>query len=118
MPSAIVVYDGACKFCKNQLKNLTRLSGTKFEAVSFRDDGFFVKYPMLTLEECEKSLQLLVPADRKYSGAEAVFRTVALNPFLRPALWVYYIPGLRTFFEWLYKNISENRYKISRWRRF
>ena len=70
----------------------------------------------MTLDECQNALQFIDEDGRKYSGAEAVARIVSLNRFFLPVMWVYYIPGVRKFWDVVYENISLNRYKISRWR--
>ena len=118
MAGPLVIYDGECMFCRRQLGNLKRFSGGRFEAISFREPGFFERHPEVTPEECQKAIQFVSAEGRKYSGAEAVARIVSLNPIWLPVKWIYFVPGLRRLWDVVYENISLNRYKISRWRWF
>jgi predicted DCC family thiol-disulfide oxidoreductase YuxK len=116
MPRPLVIYDGECKFCRQQLRNLQRAAGRHFQAASFRESGFFEHHKEVSPDECQKALQFIDAAGRKFSGAEAVVRILALNRLFCPLTCLYYIPGIRKLCNVTYENISLNRYKISRWR--
>ncbi len=115
MEKPLLVYDGGCKFCCNQVTHLERLLGKYFTKISFRDERFFQDYPTLTLQECEKAIQLIMPDGKKYSGAEALVKLIGLHKLFRPLTFVYDVPVLRQFIDWLYDNISKNRFKLSHW---
>jgi predicted DCC family thiol-disulfide oxidoreductase YuxK len=115
MKRPLLVYDGGCKFCVSQVAHLRGLLGECFEMVSFREPQFFAQHPQLTLTECEKAIQLMMPSGQVFSGAEAVAQLMGHAPWLALFKWVYYVPGLRMLWDWLYANVSMHRYKLSYW---
>ncbi|MCB0309354.1 MAG: DUF393 domain-containing protein, partial [Bdellovibrionales bacterium] len=66
-----LIYDGACKFCIQNVSFLERVLGTIFEKRSFREDGFIQEFPNVPLSECEQTVILLTSDGTKYKGAEA-----------------------------------------------
>jgi len=110
----LLIYDGKCTVCSRQVQNLEGLIGDRFEKESFRTDKFFERHPEISKEACELAIQLLLPTGRIYSGAEAVARVVALRKIFLPAMWLYYVPGLRSLWDAFYRFIAKNRYWISK----
>jgi len=118
MKKSFVIYDGQCKFCIKQTERLQRWVGNVFQAESFREEGFFRKYPQFSLEACEKAIQFQRVDEKIFSGAEAVAQILGLRWYGKPAKWVYYIPVIRKLWDVIYANIALNRYYISRWKWF
>jgi predicted DCC family thiol-disulfide oxidoreductase YuxK len=111
-PEPVLIYDGRCRFCMREANRLQRWAHGRVRLESFRDTGVVERYPGLTLADCEQALQLVEPGGRIRSGAEAVARTLRLNPRIAPLTWVYYVPGLRWAFDLGYRTVARNRFLL------
>ena len=74
----ILIYDGNCGFClywidiwKNKTKD--RVEYAPYQSVSNQ-------FPQMSLEQFERSVQLVKPDGEITEGAEAVLETLAYNP--------------------------------------
>ncbi len=109
----VVLYDGRCRFCTVQSENLVRLSRRgAVEAVSFQEVGVLERFPGLTQEACMERMHLVAPDGRIFRGFEAAVRAVATRRWIGWMAYIYYLPGLRQFFDWLYAFIAARRYLI------
>ncbi len=109
----LLIYDAKCSVCVRQVRNLRAFVGDRFDLDSFRHEGFSLRHPEVPLSEAESSIQFLSKNGRRYSGAEAVARVMGLRWFFLPAMMIYYIPGLRWFWDKFYEVIARNRFWIS-----
>ncbi len=113
----LVVYDGACGFCNEEVARLRRLAGGGLSFESFREPGFFERHPELDPKECEAALQLVVPSGEKppriYSGAEALVRAASKNRILAAILLPYFFPPIRWSADAAYRWIAKNRFRLS-----
>ncbi len=110
----VVLYDGLCRFCSVQVKNLLALArpGT-LEAVSFQDAEQLRRFPGLTHEVCMQAMHLVTPDGRVYRGCEAAVQALATRPWLGRLARVYYVPGIRQLCDRVYAFIAANRYRIA-----
>ena len=107
-----VLYDGHCRFCIAQMRNLARLlPDGKYQTLSFQEDGVLERFPGVTHDEAMKEMKLIDGRGRVYGGMEAAVRAVALRPWWRFA-YLYYVPGVRQLLDWIYRVIARNRYKL------
>ena len=74
----LLIYDGNCEFClywidiwKNKTKD--RVEYAPYQSVSNQ-------FPQMTLEQFERSVQLVKPDGEITEGAKAVLETLAYNP--------------------------------------
>ncbi len=111
-PTPVLIYDGRCRFCVAQAQRLQRWTRDRVRLESFRDPGVLARYPGLTLEQCEQAVQLVEPDGCISSGAEAIARTLRLNPSLVPLFWIYRVPGLRQIADRLYAFVARNRFRL------
>ncbi len=111
-PQPVLIYDGRCRFCVREASRLARWVRGGVRLESFRDAGVIERYPGLTAAQCEQALQLIEPDGRIRSGAEAVARTLRLNPRIAPLTWVYYVPLLRSVFDRGYRIVARNRFRL------
>jgi len=114
MPLPLLVFDGDCSVCRKQVENLRNVVGARMSAESFRQVDFFIRFPEFQREECERAIQLKMPNGRRFEGAEAVARTMALRWPLYPLMLLYYVPGLRWIWDGFYKWIARHRFTLSR----
>ena len=74
----VVLYDGHCRFCTAQSRNVEKLAkaGT-LELVSFQEPGVLERFPGVTHEACMEAMHLITPSGRVYRGLEAAIRAVS-----------------------------------------
>ena len=110
---AVVLYDGHCRFCKGQMKNLLRLAKPgALEPLSFQEEGALDRFDGLTYEACMEAMHLVQPDGRVYRGMEAAVRAVATRALGAVAL-IYYVPGIRHALDAWYRWIAARRYRIA-----
>lgn len=109
----IVLYDGHCRFCKAQMKNLLALARRgALEPLSFQDEGVLDRFPGLTHDECMQAMHVVAPDGRVYRGMEAAVRALVTRRIYWAIAWGYYVPGIRQALDALYAWIARNRYRL------
>lgn len=108
----VLLYDGRCGFCEREVQRLLRLSRWKIRPKSFHDAAALKDEPSLSYEHCMKAIHLILPDGRIFAGAEAVARSIALNPILGWLAWIYYLPGIRQAMNAGYRLVARNRYRF------
>jgi predicted DCC family thiol-disulfide oxidoreductase YuxK len=109
----VVLYDGHCKFCTAQSRNLLKLARPgAVELLDFQAPGVLDRFPGITHEACMRAMQLVTPGGRVYSGFEAAVRAVATRPVLGRLAYLYYLPGLRQACDLLYRVVARYRYRL------
>lgn len=104
----LLVYDDECKFCRYWVARWRHLTGARVRyAPSYRVAS---QFPEIPPEQFESAVQLIEPSGAVFSGAEAVFRTLAHARRMRWLLWMHQrIPGFSASAEWIYRFIAEHR---------
>lgn len=96
----LVLYDGQCKFCRANVKALSRL-----------DRAGSLRYqPETGLHE----MAVVTASGQRYGGIDAVRYLSRRLPLLWWLAAVLHIPGSRTFWQWLYRKVAERRYCFGR----
>jgi predicted DCC family thiol-disulfide oxidoreductase YuxK len=109
----VVLYDGLCKFCQAGMKRLLALAKPgAIEPVDFQKPGALDHFPGLTHEACMKQMYLVTRDGEVFGGFEAAVRALATRPILGRLAYVYYLPGVRFLFDWVYATIAKHRYRI------
>ncbi len=108
----VILYDGACPFCRAQVARLKHLLiGSTIEYRSFREDGVLERFPGLSLADCDRAIQLITQSGTIYSGAAAIvklLRRTRLSPLVLP----YYVPGIRQLGNAFYDYVGRNRHLL------
>ena len=73
-PNPLLLYDGDCAFCVYWVRYWQRLTGSRIEYHPYQElvdqiDG-------LSVEECRRAVQLIMPDGRRWSGARASFEVL------------------------------------------
>ena len=104
----LLLFDGDCGFCRFWV---ARWRGTTRDRVDYAPaQQEASRFPQLTEEAWKRSVQLVTPEGEVYSGAEAVFRTLAYVPERRWMLDVYRrVPGARPISEAAYRLVADHR---------
>jgi predicted DCC family thiol-disulfide oxidoreductase YuxK len=111
---AVVLYDGHCRFCKAQMRNLLRLARPgAIEPISFQEEGVLDRFQGITYEAAMEAMHLVAPDGRIFRGMEAAVRAVVTRPILGAFAWLYYIPGIRHAADAIYRYIAARRYEIA-----
>lgn len=111
--SYVVVYDGACTVCLrtvNRIRDWDR--DGRFELVPYQAEGVRERFPDISADEFDRSVQLIGPEGRRWSGAAAVERILALLPRTRALAWVFRIPGVRMLAEAAYRLFAKHRHRF------
>lgn len=107
-------FDGECDFCKYWVARWQRSTGQRVEFVPFQSGRVTAQLPQLPYEKLRQTLHLIEPNGAIYTGAEAVFHALALNPKRRIWLWLYQrVPGFAKIAEWCYRFIANHRAEFS-----
>jgi len=114
-PKPLMVYDGDCNFCTLWVRRWQQMTGDRVDYLPAQDPGIPTRFPEIPHEQFDTAVQLIETDGAVYSGAEAVFRTLAHGPKHRWALRTY---GNSPFFagitEWAYRLVAQNRTLFSR----
>jgi predicted DCC family thiol-disulfide oxidoreductase YuxK len=109
----LVVYDGSCGICADNLPWLHRLDWLGcFDGLPYQSEVVYRLFPQLDLSECEQAVQLAFPDGRVYAGADA-FREVFLRmPATLAAGLLMAVPPVSWLLRRLYPLLARNRYRL------
>jgi predicted DCC family thiol-disulfide oxidoreductase YuxK len=107
----VVIYDGHCRFCTSQVRNLARWDGRRRLAfLSLHDERIPLRWPDLTHDQLMEQMYVITPDGRRFAGA-AAFRYLTRR---LPRLWilapVMHIPFSLPVWQWLYRQVAKRRY--------
>ncbi len=113
----LLIYDGDCGFCRRWIVVWKRITGDRVQYASSQEVGG--RFPQISPEEFQSSVQLIDRDGSVYRGAEAVFRSLAAVPQKRWLLWAYQkIPGWAAVSEAYYRQVAAHRVfwsRMTRW---
>jgi predicted DCC family thiol-disulfide oxidoreductase YuxK len=103
----VMIFDSDCNFCRRWICRWQQATGDRVDYVPFQDSSIAGRFPEIPREA-------LV-----FSGAEAVFRSLALAPHKRWSLWLYQqVPGVAPITESFYRFVANHRAAFSFLTRF
>lgn len=108
MATRALIYDSTCRFCTAGVERLQRLAG-EIRLVPSQSAEAAVLLPEAGQADLAAQMHL-VDGPAHYGGAEAVARTLMLNPWYRPFALCYYLPGLRQLCDYLYRVVARRRH--------
>lgn len=110
----VVIYDGHCRFCTNQVQKLARWDGKgRLAFLSLHDAEVARRYPQLSYDDLMKQMYVVTPAGKQYAGAAAFQYLTRRLPRLYPLAAVVHIPFSLPLWQWLYRQVAIRRYKIA-----
>ena len=107
----VLVYDGHCRFCRQQASRLAVGSGGRIRLESFHDPAVLELHG-ITREAAEEAVHLVMPDGKIFSGASAVARAIRLNPIFSWLSYFYEIPGIKQTADAAYRWVARNRYRL------
>jgi predicted DCC family thiol-disulfide oxidoreductase YuxK len=113
--AAVVIYDGHCRFCRQQVALLRRMDrGRRLTFTSLHDAHVPTRYPTLTREALLARLHLVEGCGAITTGAAAFRRITRLVPLLWPLAPLLHLPGSLPLWEALYRLVARYRYRFGR----
>jgi predicted DCC family thiol-disulfide oxidoreductase YuxK len=111
----VVIYDGECRFCQRQVRNLRRLDrfGERLSFLSLHDPRVAQRYPDLTHDELMTQMYVVDIDGNRHGGSDAVRYLTRRLPLLWPAMPILHLPGTARLWRWGYNQIAKRRYLIS-----
>ena len=103
-PKPLMVYDGDCNFCTLWIRRWQQLTGDRVDYLPAQDSGIPARFPEIPREQFDTAVQLIESDGVIYSGAEAVFRTLAHSPNCQWPMRTYEnSPAVADITEWAYR---------------
>lgn len=111
----VVIFDGDCRICTGQIRRLARWDwGGRLAYLSLHDAEVARRWPDLTHDALMEEMYIIDRRGRRHPGALAV-RYLSRR---LPTLWwlapVLHLPGTLRFWQWLYRQIAQRRYRFGR----
>ncbi|TWT44238.1 hypothetical protein RAS1_06480 [Phycisphaerae bacterium RAS1] len=114
-PRCVLVYDGACGFCRRQVAWIAARDRSQlFEFTPRQSPGLDERFPALREGDFDTGLRLILPDGRIRVGADGVYEIARRLPRWRRLAWLYHVPGLRAVARALYAWIARNRHRFAR----
>jgi predicted DCC family thiol-disulfide oxidoreductase YuxK len=105
-----MVYDGDCNFCTIWIRRWQQMTGQSVDFLPAQDPGIPAQFPEIPREQFDTAVQLVESDGTVYSGAEAVFRTLAHSSHRQWPLRLYQdSPFLANITEWAYRQVATHR---------
>ena len=109
-PKPLMVYDGDCNFCTLWIRRWQQTAGDSVDYLPAQDPSISVRFPEIPREHFNTAVQLIEADGAVYSGAEAVFRTLAHSPNRQWLLRAYKnSPAFVSLTEWAYRLVARKR---------
>ena len=114
-PKPLMVYDGDCNFCMLWIRRWRQTTGDSMDYLPAQDPRIPAQFPEIPRDQYDTAVQLIESDGAVYSGAEAVFRTLAHSSNYQWSLRTYEnSPAFADITEWAYGLVARNRTFFSR----
>jgi predicted DCC family thiol-disulfide oxidoreductase YuxK len=109
-PKPLMVFDGDCNFCTLWIRRWQQMTGDRVDYLPAQDPRVPEQFPEIPREQFDTAVQLIESDGTVYSGAQAVFRTLAHSPRRQWPMRVYEsTPAFADITEWAYRRVASNR---------
>jgi predicted DCC family thiol-disulfide oxidoreductase YuxK len=106
----LLVFDGDCGFCRLWIRRCQQVTGPAVDYLPAQDPRIAEQFPEIPRPQFAEAVQLIDPDGEVFSGAEAVFRTLAHNPSWQWPLHSYEsFPLVARGSEWAYRLVANHR---------
>src|SRR5262245_7032999 len=110
----VVIFDGQCKFCTNQVQNLARWdSRHRLAFLSLHDSEVARRYPDLSYDQLIEQMYVVDQRGNRYAGAAAFRYLTTRLPRLYALAPLMHIPFTGPLWRWGYRQIAKRRYRIA-----
>ena len=115
----VMIYDGDCDFCWQWVRRWQQSTGSAIDYLPSQDASIASRFPEITQEQFDASVQLVESDGQVYGGSQAVFRALATNPRHRLPNRIYETSTLfAKTTEAAYRVVSNHRnlfLRLTRW---
>ncbi|MFQ5482015.1 MAG: lipase maturation factor family protein [Nitrospinaceae bacterium] len=112
----LLIFDGDCHFCRRLAAGWKLVTRDRVDYAPFQKVGD--RYPGISKERFDASVQLVLPNGDVIEGAQAVFRALAFAPRWGRWFWLYRkAPGFAPLTEKVYAWVARRRSYFSRFSR-
>jgi predicted DCC family thiol-disulfide oxidoreductase YuxK len=106
----LLLFDGDCNFCALWVRRWQRAVGESLDVAPFQGADVATRFPELPAEQLAAAVHLVEPDGAVSRGAEAVFRTLAVNPrHARWRRWYETSPAFARVSESAYRFVAAHR---------
>ena len=103
-----VMYDNECSFCCQIMRVINYLDA--FDKIQWIDKNWDGNFPNEGRIKITQTIVVFNPAANKlYYKTDGVFRILMCVPFGLLVAWIFKIPGLSIFFDYLYTRVANKR---------
>ena len=107
----VVIYEGHCKFCTGQVKNLARWDTRgRLAFLSLHDAEVPRRFPDLTHDQLMEQMYVVDQKGNRYGGAAAFRYLTRRLPRLYLLAPLMHLPFTLPIWQWGYKLVARNRY--------
>ena len=111
----VVVYDGACAYCRRQIQRIRRRDADgAFTYVTRQTEGLEQRFPGLAEGDFDTGMRLIHEDEAISVGADAVYQIAQRVRGWRRFAWLYRVPLLNGLFRAAYAWIARNRHRLAR----
>jgi predicted DCC family thiol-disulfide oxidoreductase YuxK len=113
-PRDTVLYDGQCRFCRGQIAMLRQLDPCgMLDYTSLHDPSVARDFPEISRASLLEEMVVVDRRGRTWHGAAAVRYLSRHLVMLWPLAVPLHIPGSGPLWQWLYRLVAKNRYRIA-----
>lgn len=110
----VIIYDGACEFCRRRAEWLRRRNRAAcFEFLPIATPNLHERFPQLRGLDTAGAMSAIAPDGRIWTGADAVYAIARRLPRWRHIALLYRLPPLKPLFRFLYRWIARHRYRLA-----
>lgn len=108
-----VLYDGACKLCRNSIRLLRNYDNSgRLDLLDFHDPSVRKRFPQFPLDALMKEVHVVDDHGNYWRAGRAVEKILQAQHGARTVLaWLWYLPGFAFIADHEYKQIAGTRYK-------
>lgn len=109
-----VLYDGQCGFCRRQVARMRKLDLlSQLEFTSLHEASVSRDFPEIPREALLAEMFVVDRSGRARSGATAWRYLARRLPTLWPLAAILHVPGSLPVWNWLYRIVAKNRYRLA-----
>lgn len=110
---SLLIYDGDCGFCRFWIDQLSHIVSNDLDFSPYQTAAH--NFPQIPSKDFEQSIKLVMADGSIYSGAQAAFKSLAINPKFKIFDTLYNkLPGFAPISEFFYTIVASNRMLFSK----
>lgn len=111
----VIIFDGHCRMCTGQILRLAACDlGKRLAYFSLHDPEVSRRYPDLSHDALMREMYVVDRQGRRHAGPQAIKFLSRKLPLLWPLAPLLHVPGTGRFWNWLYRQVAERRYRFGR----